>query len=109
MSLPLALLLLGPLALVVSAAKKVPEEPPCRLWLAPSHLSTENAPKFGLYAGAQGFARDEVIPSHEIAVPFFDFLQSPAAHGNRAVRESIDFLESNLWVAEYAGSKYRSQ
>lgn len=84
------------------------EDGECRLWLAPSFLSTSKLPVFGLYAGSQGFAADEVIPSYEIAVPVFDFLKSPGGAKSDSHRRVLDFLESSMWVADYAGSKFES-
>lgn len=80
----------------------------CRLWLAPSNLSTEKAPRLGLFAGEPGFAEGEVIPSWEMAVPVFDFLQSPAANRNPENRKIVNFVDSNMWVSDYAGSKFES-
>lgn len=81
------------------------EAPDCSLWLAPSLLSSEQKPVFGLFAGSQGFAEDEVIPSYEIAVPVFDFLRSPAAQRSDLNRAVVEFVDSNMWTADFAGSQ----
>ena len=104
------LILLGPVSHVSAAPPEgtisnADEPQPCRLWLAPSYLSTVDDPKFGLYAGVQGFAEDEIIPSYEIAIPMFDFQQSPSAELHRA---SVNFFESLMWVSDYAGSKFEA-
>ena len=61
------------LALLCGTADVSRAEEECRLWLAPSHLSTDKNQVFGLFAGSQGFAEDEIIPSHDVAVPLLDF------------------------------------
>lgn len=105
-----ALALMGPFAFVSAATdeRTIGTEHPCRLWLAPSHLSSDDTPRFGLYAGAQGFAKDEIIPSYEMSIPLFDFLHSPAASRSDVHRASVDFLESNMWLSDYAGSKFEA-
>ena len=106
----IVLALLGPFSHVSAASTErtksnTEEQQPCRLWLAPSYLSTDDTPRFGLYAGVQGFAEDELIPSHEIAIPMFDFQQSPSAEHHLT---SVNFLESIMWVSDYAGSKFEA-
>jgi SET domain len=80
----------------------------CRLWLAPSYLSTEQKPAFGLYAGSQGFEEEEVIPSYDIALPVFDFVQSPAANRSPINNAVVQLLESHFWFADYVGSKFEA-
>jgi hypothetical protein len=80
----------------------------CRLWLAPSSLSSEQKAVFGLYAGSQGFGEDEIIPDFEIAIPVFDFLKSPAALKSNRNKVIVEYLETQMWIADYAGSKFES-
>lgn len=46
---------------------------PCRLYLAPSHLSQESSPKYGLFAGVD-YDENDVIPDYELAIPLVDFV-----------------------------------
>lgn len=78
---------------------------PCRLWMAPSHLSTGSDTVFGLFAGEQGFEKDDLIPSHEIAVPFYDFSKTPVA---KRFPHLVEYLERTMWLSDYAGSKFES-
>jgi SET domain len=88
-------------------AVEVDEE--CRLFLAPSYLAQEGKPPiFGLFAGAQGFQKGEIIPSEDIAVPVFDFLKSPVRERSELHKRVLEFLEGNFWVADYIGSKFES-
>ena len=80
----------------------------CRLWLAPSYVGTDDSPMYGLFAGSQGFKADDLIPSHEIAVPLFDFMNSPAARRSDRNQDIVKFLETSMWVAEYAGSQFEA-
>lgn len=81
----------------------------CRLYIAPSYLSAP--PKtaiFGLFAGPSGFQKGEIIPSHEIAIPVFDFLKTPVRERSEQHQKVIDFIETSCWIADYGGSKYES-
>jgi hypothetical protein len=79
----------------------------CRLYLAPSYLTREGkVAVFGLFAGPSGFQKDEIIPSHEITVPVFDFLNTPVRQRSDLHSRVLDFIESSCWIADYAGSKY---
>lgn len=80
----------------------------CRLWIAPSYLSTDSRVVFGMYAGSQGFSKDDIIPSYEIAIPVFDFLQSPAASKSPQNRAIVDSLENDMWLSDYAGAKFEA-
>lgn len=115
MLFPTALVVVVALATVVAptttaaAAANDDDEFECRLYLAPSYLSAP--PKtaiFGLFAGPSGFQKGEVIPSHEIAIPVFDFLKSPIRERSEQHQRVLDFIESSCWIADYAGSKYES-
>ena len=82
-------------------------EMPCRLWLAPSHLSTSDKTKFGLFAGVE-FSENETLPNPEIGVPIVDL----AARNYRGTemydlhKEVLDYLENIVWMSRYAGAHY---
>lgn len=78
---------------------------PCRLWLAPSHVSTEANPKYGIFAGVD-YAQDEHLPNSELALPLVDFLESANKDDGHLHREILDYIESFLWTSEYAGAKW---
>jgi hypothetical protein len=89
-------------AVAASAAK----EESCRLWLAPSHISSKDHLKTGLFAGA-AFDKDDLLPAAgELAVPLVDFLNGPAADASELNRDVIDYLETMMWTADFAGSKW---
>lgn len=95
------LLLVGATA---AAAENDDSEETCRLWLAPSYLTTESTTKYGLFAGVD-FGPNETIPDVEIGFPFVDFLVDP----NRSTRYNkgiLDYLEGLMWTADYAGAKF---
>jgi hypothetical protein len=77
----------------------------CLLWLAPSHVSTEGNPKYGLFAGVE-YAEDDILPNPELALPLIDFLESPNRNSGSLHQEILDHVESFLWTAEYAGAKW---
>jgi hypothetical protein len=81
------------------------EEIPCRLYLAPSYLSTDESIDFGLFAGPGGFSKDELIPSFDMAIPLFDYLESPSAKRSDINRMVAKYIERNTWIADYAGAK----
>jgi SET domain len=90
----------------VNGQKEPAEEIPlCRLYLAPSYLSTDDSIDFGLFAGPGGFSKDELIPSFDMAIPLFDYLESPSAKRSDINRMVAKYIERNTWIAEYAGAK----
>ena len=104
--LPIVLVVIALAAVVVAVDEENVE---CRLYIAPSYLSAP--PKtaiFGLFAGPSGFQKNEIIPSHEIAIPVFDFLKTPVRERSELHHKVIDYIESSCWIADYSGSKYES-
>lgn len=95
-------------SLLLSGLPPVVDSHECRLWLAPSYTSNNDNPAFGLYAGRQGFQENEVIPSAELSIPIFDYLNSPAAHRSERNQAIVKFIETNSWVAEYGGSQFEA-
>jgi SET domain len=95
-------------SVVVVEAAPVKEDPDCRLWLAPSYLTTEKTTVLGMFAGAQGFSLDEIIPSQEIAIPVYDYIDTPVANRDKAHRAVVEYLEQNTWLADFAGSKFET-
>jgi hypothetical protein len=77
----------------------------CLLWLAPSHVSTEANPKYGLFAGVE-YAENQSLPNPELALPLIDFLESPNRHSDQMHQEILEHVESFLWTSEYAGAKW---
>jgi hypothetical protein len=79
----------------------------CRLWLARSHLSTEERPRFGLFAGVE-FQEDETLPNPDIGIPVVDM----AADNYRGqdsfelMRDAIAYLESAVWMSNFAGANW---
>lgn len=76
----------------------------CALWLAPSHLGTENEPKYGLFAG-RNYRTNETLPLAELAIPLIDMVES----FNRKTRERdaiLELWESYMWTAEFGGSAW---
>ena len=84
-------------------------KPSCRLWYAPSHITTtRDKPKYGLFAGI-AFAENETIHPHpDIAIPLVD-LTSSNYRGQpvyKLHKEILDYLESIVWLSWYAGAHY---
>jgi len=87
--------------------------PPCRLYMGPSSLSTEDVPKLGLYAGID-YNKNDLVGSPGISVPLID-LNSVMNNNNNQEEETDDLAErimdsldggGFLWTAEYSGSQY---
>ena len=74
------------------------------MWLAPSHTGTVKEPKYGLFAG-KAYKENQTLPNAELAIPLIDMIQdyNRDTTSHDAV---IEFLESNLWTAEYVGSQW---
>jgi hypothetical protein len=85
--------------------QELAEEIPCRLYMAPSYLSTDETIDFGLFAGPGGFSKDELIPSFDMAIPLFDYLESPSARRSEINRKAVKYIERNTWISDYAGSR----
>ena len=67
----------------------------CPIWLAPSQLSTDTKPKWGLYAGT-AMPANHSLPYKDLAIPMVDW-QAASPH------TLADFVESSvLWTSEYA-------
>ena len=108
MSLCVRLLLFASAALLI-AAETSPEiqDYECRLWLAPSSVSSEERPKLGLFAGVH-YDVDDIVGQPEIAIPFIDFME------DWNIRNELDeaiqsFMEGFFWTADYAGAKWEAE
>lgn len=78
-------------------------ENPCRLYVAPSHLSSSAKTMFGLYAGV-AFDENASIPDFALAIPVVDLLEGPHANGENA--DILRHLEGALWTADFAGARW---
>lgn len=95
---------LSSLAVASSSDNDVVDPDACPLWLAPSHTGTAKEPKYGLYAG-RAYRENETLPNPELAIPLVDMIED--FNRDTPARDVIiEFLESNLWTAEYAGSNW---
>jgi len=107
MSLYLKWLTLAFAALLVTAeitSSKSSEQ--CRLWLAPSSVSSIEIPKLGLFAGID-YDVDDIVGEPEIAIPLIDFLEDWNRR-NEVDDMIITFLEGFFWTTDYAGAKWES-
>jgi hypothetical protein len=75
----------------------------CRLWLAPSYLSSTSGHKFGLFAGVD-FDENDIIPDFEIGWPLFDYLKYPKPQQSKTHSDTIDYLTAMMWKSDYAGT-----
>lgn len=76
----------------------------CGLWLAPSHTSTDQQTRYGMFAG-RAYQENETLPMAELAIPLVDMIEPYSR--NTLLRDMIlEFVESNLWTAEYAGTAW---
>jgi hypothetical protein len=76
-------------------------ENPCRLFLGPSTLSTEDSTKFGLYAGVE-FSENQTLPFHELAIPLVDFLEGPYSYLDD-YSDILKSIEGTFWTGDFAG------
>jgi hypothetical protein len=90
---------------VEAAASEGDEPTSCRLWLAPSAVSTDRKPKFGLFAGAT-YSMDDIIPLSELAIPLSDFMEYPNRARSQYDSDILDFVQSFVWTSEYAGGRW---
>ena len=90
--------------LLVAAETSFEIQEHCRLWLAPSSVSSEESPKLGLFAGVD-YAEDDIVGYPEIAIPLIDFTEEWNRR-NELDDYIISFLEGYLWTPEYAGAKW---
>jgi hypothetical protein len=79
----------------------------CRLWLAPSSVSTEDAPKLGLFAGVN-YSAGDVVGQPELAIPLIDFVDEWNRR-NELDEMIMSFLEGFMWTTDYAGAKWESR
>jgi SET domain len=77
---------------------------PCRLYLGPSSLSTEENPKLGLYAGVN-YEENDIVGRPDIGIPLVDFTTS-FNRRDEIADAVIEFLEGNLWLGEYGGAQW---
>lgn len=75
---------------------------PCRLYLGPSSLSSDDFTKLGLFAGIDFDARD-ILPFPELAIPMIDLLDGPYSFIDE-YKDILKGLESNVWTADFAGA-----
>jgi len=78
-------------------------ENPCKLYLAPSHLTQEDSVKYGLFAGID-YDANETLPFSEMAIPFVDFIQGPYHTDENS--DIMKYLEAAFWTADYAGARF---
>lgn len=84
-----------------------PDTSSCRLWLAPSYLSSPERVRLGLYAGVD-FQPNDLIPNPDIGIPIVDV----AADHYRGEdlyalhRDVIAYLENIVWVGSFAGAAW---
>lgn len=77
---------------------------PCRLYLAPSSLSTESSPRFGMFTGVD-LKLNETLENPEIAIPLVDLLEGPY-NFIPEYQDIMQYLESYLWTADHAGARF---
>ena len=83
----------------------------CRLWLAPSYLSSSSkekkTTKLGVYAGVE-FQENETLPHSEIAIPLVDIFtdEKKSSWTNELDQRVLHFLDSLVWTGEFAGSQW---
>jgi hypothetical protein len=75
----------------------------CRLWLAPSYLSSSSGQKFGLYAGVD-FNENDIIPDYEIGWPLYDILKYPKAQRSKTHSDTLDYITGMMWRTDYAAT-----
>jgi hypothetical protein len=92
-------------SLTLTSTSAAEESSTCLLWLAPSHVSTEANPKYGLFAGVE-YTENQTLPNPELALPLIDFLESPNRKSDPRTQEILEHVESFLWTSEYAGAKW---
>lgn len=93
-------LILSRYILVVAAS----ESSECALWLAPSQTGSEKETRYGMFAG-RAYKQNETLPLPDIAIPLVDMIEP--YNRNTLLRDIIlDFVESNMWTADYAGTKW---
>jgi hypothetical protein len=82
-------------------------ETPCRVWLAPSHLSTDDKIKFGLFAGVE-FGVNETLPNPDIGIPLIDLSASNYLDSNQYElhKETIEYLDNMVWISRIAGAQF---
>lgn len=95
---------LGLLLLPALTVSKDATTPTCRLWIARSHLSREDNPKFGLFAGVD-FRENETIPNPEIGIPLVDMSMDyyTEQENFELYKAVIQFLEGKVWMSTFAG------
>ena len=80
------------------------EKDVCRLWMAPSTLTVPNTVQYGLFAGID-FSKDDILPDVELAIPYVDFFID-GNKGSIYTKLILDYLENQMWTADYSGAKY---
>lgn len=101
------LVVLASVSVFVSAETSPQVEQECKLWLAPSSVSSEDTPKLGLFAGVD-YSAEDVVGQPELGIPLMDFMED----WNRRSQlddTTLSFLEGYLWTADYAGAKWEAE
>lgn len=81
------------------------DDTPCRLWMAPSSVSTDENPKMGLFAGVD-FNAGEYLPLSELAIPLVDMFEDPAKQSSKFSEHILQNIENHVWMGDYAGAQY---
>ena len=76
----------------------------CKLWLAPSSLSTSSTVEYGLFAGVE-FSKDDIIPDVELAIPYIDFFLD-SNRETEYTKTVLGYLEHQMWASEYSSSMF---
>jgi hypothetical protein len=80
------------------------ENDECGLWLAPSHTGTDKETRYGMFAG-RAYRQNDTLPMAELAIPLVDMIE-PYNRVTLLRDVILEFVESNLWTSEYAGTKW---